>query len=44
MTIHLASVILICAYCNAEIERRTELEAREALAQHQNYVQCIKNY
>ena len=38
------SVTLICAYCNAEIERRTELEAREALAQHQTYVQCIKNY
>jgi hypothetical protein len=42
--IHLASVCLICAYCNAEIERRTELEAREALAEHQNYVQCMKNY
>jgi hypothetical protein len=44
MTIHLASVVLICAYCNAEIERTTELAAREALTQHQNYVQCIKNY
>jgi len=42
--IHIASVVLICAYCNAEIERRTELEATEALAHHQQYVQCIKNY
>jgi hypothetical protein len=42
--IHVASVTLICAYCNAEIERRTEVEAREALAQHQTYVQCMKNY
>lgn len=38
------SVTLICAYCNAEIERRTELEAREALAEHQKYVQCMKEY
>lgn len=38
------SVILICEYCNAEIERPTKLEAREALAEHQNYVQCIKGY
>ena len=44
MTIHLASVCLICAYCNAEIERVTEREAREALLHHQQYVQCIKNY
>jgi hypothetical protein len=44
MTIHLASVILICAYCNSEIERTTELAAREALAEHQNYVQCMKEY
>jgi uncharacterized protein with PIN domain len=42
--IHLASVILICSYCNAEIERVTEREAREALLHHQQYVQCIKNY
>jgi hypothetical protein len=42
--IHIASVVLICAYCNAEIERRTEVEAREALAQHQNYVKCMKEY
>ena len=42
--IHVASVCLICAYCNAEIERRTEVEAREALAQHQTYVQCMKEY
>jgi len=42
--IHLASVVLICAYCNSEIERTTELAAREALAEHQQYVQCIKNY
>lgn len=42
--IHLTSVVLICSYCNAEIERRTEREAQEALALHQNYVQCIKNY
>jgi hypothetical protein len=42
--IHLDSVVLICAYCNSEIERRTELDAREALAEHQNYVQCMKNY
>lgn len=42
--IHIASVVLLCAYCNSEIERRTELEAREALAEHQNYVQCMKNY
>jgi uncharacterized protein with PIN domain len=40
----LNSVILICSYCNAEIERRTEQEAREALAQHQRYVQCMKEY
>jgi len=44
MTIHLASVILICAYCNSEIERTTELAAREALQYHQQYVQCMKNY
>ena len=44
MTIPLASVILICAYCNSEIERTTELGAREALAEHQTYVQCMKNY
>jgi uncharacterized protein with PIN domain len=44
MTIHLASVILICTYCNAEIERRTESEAREGLAEHQTYVQCMKGY
>jgi hypothetical protein len=42
--IHLASVVLICAYCNSEIERTTELEAREALQYHQQYVQCMKNY
>lgn len=42
--IHLASVVLICAYCNAEIERHTEADAKEALLVHQNYVQCIKNY
>ena len=42
--IHLTSVVLICGYCNSEIERRTEVEAREALAEHQNYVQCVKNY
>jgi uncharacterized protein with PIN domain len=42
--IHLASVVLICAYCNAEIERVTELEAKEALAYHQKYVQCMKEY
>jgi len=42
--IHLTSVILICGYCNAEIERRTESEAREALAIHQNYVKCMKEY
>jgi len=38
------SVTLVCEYCNAEIERHTNLEAREALAEHQNYVQCIKGY
>ena len=38
------SVTLICSYCNAEIERRTEQEAREALAMHQKYVQCMKEY
>jgi hypothetical protein len=42
--IYLASVCLICAYCNAEIERRTELEAKEALVEHQKYVQCMKEY
>lgn len=42
--IHLTSVILICAYCNSEIERKTEVEAREALAEHQKYVQCMKEY
>jgi hypothetical protein len=42
--IYLASVILICAYCNAEIERTTELAAREALAEHHTYVQCMKGY
>lgn len=42
--IHLTSVTLICSYCNAEIERRTEREAHEALVEHQKYVQCIKNY
>lgn len=39
-----ASVMLICEYCNAEIERRSDREAREALAEHQTYVQCIKGY
>jgi hypothetical protein len=39
-----ASVTLICEYCNAEIVRHTKLEAREALAAHQHYVQCIKGY
>jgi hypothetical protein len=38
------SVTLICSYCNAEIERHTEREAKEALLHHQQYVQCIKNY
>lgn len=42
--IHLTSVILICPYCNAEIERRTEQEAREDLAIHQKYIQCMTNY
>jgi uncharacterized protein with PIN domain len=42
--IHIASVILLCSYCNAEIERRTEKEARDALAEHQRYVQCAKGY
>ena len=42
--IHIASVILLCAYCNAEIERRTEDEARQALAEHRTYVQCMKGY
>ena len=42
--IYLASVILICAYCNAEIERTTEIAAREALAEHQTYVKCMKGY
>jgi len=42
--IYLTSVILICSYCNAEIERRTEREAQEALAYHQKYVQCMKEY
>jgi hypothetical protein len=42
--IYLASVCLICAYCNAEIERTTEAAAKEALLHHQQYVQCIKNY
>ncbi len=41
--IHLTSVILICSYCNAEIERHTEDEAREALMIHQKYVQCMKD-
>jgi len=38
------SVTLICSYCNAEIERRTEREARDALMIHQKYVQCMKEY
>ena len=42
--IHIESVCLICAYCNAEIERKTEAEAREALNEHYVYVQCIKGY
>jgi hypothetical protein len=42
--IHLASVILICSYCNAEIERTTERDARDALMIHQKYVQCMKEY
>jgi hypothetical protein len=42
--IHLASVTIICDYCNAEIERRTTREALEALAYHQRYVQCMKEY
>jgi hypothetical protein len=42
--IYLASVCLICSYCNAEIERRTEREARDALMIHQKYVQCMKEY
>jgi hypothetical protein len=42
--IHLTSVVLICTYCNAEIERRTEREAQDALLHHQQYVQCMKNY
>ncbi len=42
--IHLTSVILICSYCNAEIERRTEQDAREALAHHHRYVPCMKEY
>ena len=42
--IYLASVCLICSYCNAEIERVTEREAQEALAWHQKYVQCMKEY
>jgi len=42
--IHIESVILICDYCNAEIERPKVREALEALAHHQKYVQCIKNY
>ena len=42
--IYLASVCLICSYCNAEIERVTEAEAEAALLHHQQYVQCIKNY
>lgn len=39
-----ASVTLICTYCNAEIERRTERDARDALMIHQKYVQCMKEY
>lgn len=42
--IHIDSVTIICDYCNAEIERRNTREALEALAHHQQYVQCIKNY
>jgi uncharacterized protein with PIN domain len=42
--IYVASVILICAYCNAEIERKSEVEARDALNEHYSYVQCIKGY
>ncbi len=42
--IHLASVTIICDYCNAEIERRTSREALEALMIHQKYVQCMKEY
>ena len=38
------SVILICEYCNAEIERHTDREARDAMAEHQQYVQCPKGY
>lgn len=38
------SVTLICSYCNAEIERHTEREARDALMMHQKYVQCMKEY
>jgi hypothetical protein len=42
--IHIDSVTLICSYCNAEIERRTEREAEDALMHHQQYIQCMKEY
>jgi hypothetical protein len=35
---------LFCPYCNAIVEGKTEREARDAMAQHQQYVQCIKGY
>lgn len=41
--IHLTSVILICKFCSAEIERHTEKEAYAALAEHQKYVRCESN-
>jgi len=44
MVIYLASVILICPFCRAEIERPTEKEAEEALAQHKQYVKCEAGY
>jgi len=40
----LDSVILICPFCRAEIERPTEREAEEALAQHKQYVKCESGY
>lgn len=42
--IQIASVTIICDYCNAEIERRTSREALEALVEHQKYVQCMREY
>lgn len=38
--IYLTSVVLICKFCNAEIERATEKEAHIAMNEHRKYVRC----